>query len=556
MRSFTDIYTKENIFALMEKFVKCSSISGTKEEIEMAKTVYNVFADTDYFRAHPQQLALHPLANDMLGRYLVTALVKGQGQRTVVLLNHFDTVDYEGFGVYKHLATDPRAFTAAIDPAHLPEDAAADLASGEWLFGRGVADMKCGGAVEAALTCAFADGEPNMQGNILFLGVGDEETNSAGMATAVTVLEQLRQQYDLEYVTVINNEPHLLENGKHRMDLGTVGKAMPAFFCAGKEGHAGLMFNALSGSAMLAEVMSELEFTMELTDHLDGVYTMPATALKIGDSKTLYSVSMPHIAYAYYTVSTLTLSPQEIIDRCRAVGQRAFERLLTKISSFLATYNKLAGTDYDCPWDNRVVTYAELLEENRRALGAEFDAKLEAFTERLIAENPDMDERDLTSAIVMEAIKLSPDTDPRIVIAYMPPFYTHSINLEQTYKEKLTMSCAQATADYSLRQWGQEWELCKICIQLSDISYCNCREIGAAVEALQPNMPLLGKKYNLPLADLAKFDAPALNLGYVGKGIHENWERLYLPFAMNILPDVLLYAVRYLLQSDAAKENE
>lgn len=542
-------YSKENIFALMKKLVACSSVSGTRDEISMARTFYGIFSETAYFCAYPEYLSMNPLDNDLLGRYTVTALVRGNGRRTVVLLNHFDTVDYESFGIYKEWALQPEKLMEKLDPAHLTPAAAADLASGDWVFGRGTGDMKFGGAIEAALTCELSLQADKLPGNILFLGVCDEENNSAGMAGSIPVLNRMKEQYGLEYVAVVNNEPHLIENGKHCMDLGTVGKVMPAFFCVGKEGHSSLIFQALNAGAMLAAVMSELEFSMDLVDSRDGVHTLPATALKLADTKTLYNVSMPHIAYAYYTVSTVTFTPQEITDRCKAAAHRAFDRLLEKINGFLDEFNEKTGSSHACSWENRVCTYAELIADNRKKIGPEFDQRMEAYTRRLLEERPAMDERDLTVEIVKEAIRLSPDNDPRIIIAYMPPFYPHSINQEETWKEKLVMACARETAAYSKEKYNEAWELCRICLQLSDISYCNAKGMDDALVSLQPNMPVLNKKYNLPLADLAKFDVPAINLGYYARDIHQAWERFYAPFALDVLPDVLRFAVFYLLEN-------
>lgn len=540
-------FSKDYIEELFFKFVGCSSISGTAEEIDMGNLIYNEFQQLTYFQEHPEYLNRHPLPNDSLGRFAVTAMVKGTGNKTVILLNHFDIVDYEGFGKYKEYALQPKRLSEMFDPDFLDADAREDLLSGEWIFGRGTGDMKFGTSMEAAYV-AQASVAPDFKGNVIFLGVPDEENNSAGMLAAIPALNKIRQKYNLEYQAVIVSEPHLKEEGCHCMDLGSVGKIMPAVFCCGKEGHSGLLFQALNAVPMLAEVARDLEFSMDFVDTLNGVYTYPPTTLKINDNKTLYNVTMPHIAYLYFTISTLSLTAADITKKLKLICTNAMTRMNDKLKAFCQQYEKATGEIHNSSWQPKVYSYHEFYEEARQLLGNEFESKIRMYMDEQIKQG--LDERDVTINTVQEVIRLHPDKEPKIIIAYIPPFYSHSINNRKTETEKKVWACAQSVKEYSEKTFGEPWKLIGISKQISDLSCCNVGDMSAAANYLAPNMPLLGNQYMLPTADLQEFNVPPINIGYYAKDLHQPFERMHKDFAFRIAPALMEHAIDFLLEKE------
>ena len=103
------------------------------------------------FKQNPDQLALHPTSD---GRSFVTGLVKNRdSKKTVILISHFDVVDVEDYGQFKNLAFSPYDLTDEVykNLEKMPEDVQKDLEEGEWLFGRGVMDMKAGLALQMSM---------------------------------------------------------------------------------------------------------------------------------------------------------------------------------------------------------------------------------------------------------------------------------------------------------------------------------------------------------------------------------------------------------------------
>lgn len=120
----------------------------------------------------------------------------------------------------------------------MPEEVKEDFLSGEWMFGRGTADMKgglsvglalldwygklvveaerkdCGTAAFETKTASGTEETPEISGNLLFVTVPDEEGYSAGMRGAVPFLNDLKERFDLEYTALIDLEPASMEMGQ------------------------------------------------------------------------------------------------------------------------------------------------------------------------------------------------------------------------------------------------------------------------------------------------------------------------------------------------------
>ena len=142
------------------------------------------------------------------GRHVVALLLRGSGARTVVLTGHYDTVTVDDYGDLAPLAGDPdRLRDALLARLEGATTAAArrvqeDLASGTFLPGRGLLDMKCG--LAAGLAALASIGRAGFAGNLLFLAVPDEENASAGARAAAAELPGLASARGLQVAAVIN----------------------------------------------------------------------------------------------------------------------------------------------------------------------------------------------------------------------------------------------------------------------------------------------------------------------------------------------------------------
>ena len=192
---------EERILEILKTLVAMKSVTCSKNELEPARWFADFFKEIPYFKEHPQDTGLYAIPDDPYGREIPYALLRGKKNDTVVLSGHIDVVPTE-----EYAKAEPWAYEVGskleemLAEMPLDESARADLESGQWIWGRGVADMKGGLAIHAALFEEYAKqaSSGTLEGSILFMPVPDEESYSAGMRNGIKILKDLKEKYDLD----------------------------------------------------------------------------------------------------------------------------------------------------------------------------------------------------------------------------------------------------------------------------------------------------------------------------------------------------------------------
>ena len=137
---------RQRLIDTLLKLLAMPSVTGSPGERDTAILLRQLLLEIGYFRDHPDQISLLPVADDSLGRSAVCALLKGMGDssKTVILLSHYDVVGIEDYGLLADCAWQPQELERRLQSISLPDEAARDLESGDYLSGRGVMDMKFG----------------------------------------------------------------------------------------------------------------------------------------------------------------------------------------------------------------------------------------------------------------------------------------------------------------------------------------------------------------------------------------------------------------------------
>jgi arginine utilization protein RocB len=144
------------------ELVAMGSVNGSPGETALVESL------AAHLRAHPLarsgalRVELLPSPDDPLGRPVLLACRPGRRRRAVLLMGHIDTVGTGDYLDLEPLALRPRALTQEVAKGALGAAMAELARSGDWLFGRGVLDMKSGVAAiasEVAYNDALRDGE-------------------------------------------------------------------------------------------------------------------------------------------------------------------------------------------------------------------------------------------------------------------------------------------------------------------------------------------------------------------------------------------------------------
>lgn len=537
--------SREGIFKLLLELVSVPSISATAGEIEMALQIYRKLASLSYFQAHPEYLELLPIKQDPLGRRAVFALVKAEPvvKKTVILTGHYDVVDVEGFGTLKQYAFDPVEYTRRLSAENLPEEAERDLESGNYIFGRGVSDMKCGLAIEMALLSEASCNPRNLGLNLMFLAVPDEENNSTGMRGAVSHLAQIRDKFDLDYVAAVNCEPSGpgAPDDRHRyIFTGTIGKIMPVFYIVGKESHVGEYFEGLNANLLASCLTLALEANPEFADRDGRDIFPPPACLRLKDLRESYSVTLPERAVAYYNLLTVSKTPSQILEVMKKAAGEAYDMAVAHVKKAASVYSEKTGKIADMPWKKKIIAYRELVEQVRQV----FPGNMSEYVKRHLNSLPDsLDEREKAISLIGELLKHYPHREPMIVVGFLPPYYPHRGNSGMTEKERSILKAVDEVVDTAEKDYGIDMKVVNYFAGITDLSYFGFQGEPEELKSLSDNVPGWGHIYDIPMDDLMRLDIPVLNIGPSGKDDHKYTERLELDYSLNVAPKLLKRAV-------------
>ncbi len=518
-------------------------VVGTREENNVAEKVYETFNEMDYFKKHPKNVRYVNVIDDPLERKSVMAMIKGEkgnSKKTIVLVGHIDTVGISDYGLLKDYATKPLELVKKLKEVSIPEDALKDLESGEYLFGRGVFDMKCGVSTLMTIMEYISDDIENFEGNIVFAAVCDEEGNSGGMLSVVPELTKLEKEEGFEYQALLDTDysaPRYEGDNTRYIYVGTVGKLMPSFYIVGSEAHAGDPFRGLDPNHISSAITMEMDFNTKYCDEAEGEVTVPPISLRQQDLKTEYSVQTARNSHLYFNFGTHSSTPDEMMDRVVEGANLAFQNVVDDLNVEYKKYCESNKFPYEkLPWETRVVTYEELYKKVKEEKGKELDDRIDKLEKELLA-NDDIDERMFALRVVEEVHNMWSDKNPVVVVFYSPPYYPHIyVEGKSPLEEKLLNVAKQVIEETDS---NYDIEMKKFYPYISDLSYAAAPKEEDAVDSLKNNMPGFGTKYNLPIEDMQQLNLPVVNIGPFGKDAHQFTERLEKDYSFNVAPKLV-----------------
>ncbi len=590
---------EEKVYEYLKRLVSVPGISDTDEERKTAEAIREILAEQPYFKAYPENFGTVEIPGDARKRPLVYGLVRGNKKsgRTIILTGHYDVVSVEDYGRLKSLAfsmdelkaelekeygervmrapkktvgkssieADAKVNEEAGERAEVPEKkpfgAAADpeqdfwddVASGEWIFGRGAADMKGGLAAGLAVLLGIGeeilDGTCRMEGNVLFLSVPDEESYSVGMRGAAGFLAKLREQEKLTYELLIDLEPMGRDENGQEVFLGSVGKCMPVVLVQGRTAHVSRCFDGLNAVGVLGRMFEKTELSAEFAEVFDGEVCMPPTWLNFKDLKKEYDVSVPARAAGYLSVLSFQSGPGEIMEKMRELGAEAFADYIEKMDAERKMLEeKLSGRAVQgkkkcvrtAELQNfTVLSFVELSEQCRKKDWDGFEsfmAELKARTEARIRSG-ETNYPQATIDMMTEVLDWSGLTDPVMVIGFAPPLYPAYHSDQMAGKE--------GVGSWQFRKIRKASEAagCKVkkvhyFTGISDLSYCGtCGDMDFSGYAAET--PLWGGGYQVDFDEIGKLNISAVLMGPWGKDIHRRTERVNRKSLLMELPEIL-----------------
>lgn len=543
---------EKRILEIMTELVAMKSTSCSTVEQEPAKWFESFFKSMPYFQKHPELTGLYEIENDPYGRMIPYALLKGNKNDTVVFSGHFDVVSTEEYG-----KAEPWAYEVGtkleemLAEMPLGDVARADLESGEWFWGRGVADMKGGLAIHAALFEEYAKAadEGTLEGSILFMPVPDEESYSAGMRKGVSILKKFKEEHGLDYKLLIDPEPTKDVDGALTMSLGSVGKVMPAIIVQGKKGHAGHCYGGFSALSVLSDIYLRTNGSLEFSDVYEDEATVPPTWANMRDMKPGYDVSIPHRAYGYFTILNFDSTPEDAVNKLKKICTDAFINQVEKLDGEYQQYKKMnkAERKEKIYYEPCVVTFNELCQQLKEKNADEFEKFYKEAYDRAIAKvnSGESNFPSVTIDVMEEVLNYSNIQYPITIIGFAPPYYPPVHSDQVKGKEGYGTKAFEFVSKLSEEKYGQKVIYENYFMGISDLSY---GAITAPFDYAQysANTPLWGDSYNLDFESIEYVGIPGVIYGPIGRDYHQYVERVNKHSLLKVVPETTKALVEYM----------
>ncbi|OGR11802.1 MAG: hypothetical protein A2277_12755 [Desulfobacterales bacterium RIFOXYA12_FULL_46_15] len=550
--------SSKKILDIFYDYVRINSETGTHSENKASDFVSGYFSGLAYFQTHPDRFGRFALPEDPFGRSVVWAFVKGRGKKTVILMHHLDVVGIEDFLRFKGHAFEPDALMHELKGSLdvLSPEAREDLLSNEWIFGRGTADMKAGGAAQMAVIEAYSELE-NFEGNLILLAVPDEENLSAGMRGALPLLDLLCHRHDLDCVLMINSEPHQRKTRDIGLfSGGSIGKIMPFFYSRGILAHAGKSAEGFNPIGLLSECIQRTEMNPALADFCpdSGEMSPLPTWLMARDGKTNYDVSMPLSAFGCLSMQPLNSHPSDILLKLKHMAMEGAIEAVERVNYGSGRYNERTGRKSGSKkWQARVYLFGEWLKMMIETCGQPFETvyagTLKDICHRIGA-------GDITYAtgtrMLMDALfEYTGCGEPTLIIGIVPPFYPSVSYLGRPDFKKTLTDLHLLLDEASRHHQGPAYDLEAYFTGISDLSYTSIKpeDLPAFRMTISHEMPLYGGLYTIPFDLIAGHAMPCINIGPWGKDFHKLSERVLKKDLTIHTPHLIQCALEHMLKS-------
>ena len=541
---------ENDIKELLYEYMKVESYSFSTNERLAEPFLLDWFGSVPYFREHPELCGAYDIPGDPLDRKVLYGMVRGRGNRAVVLIHHYDVVGIEDFKLLKEYAFSPDELSEKLMEIKdsLPRDAAEDLMSGDWLFGRGGCDMKGGGSIQFSLLKRYSELD-DFEGNVIVISVPDEENMSAGMRGAVRLLAELKDKYDLDYRMMINSEPQQRKSADEGIfSEGSVGKIMPFVYVRGYLSHVGKVFEGFSPVNLMSEIVRRTDLNMDFTDVIGDECSPPPTWLYLKDSKTVYDVSMPLSMAGCLSILTLKRSPGEILDMIRQICVESFDKILGEMHTSYDRFKSVARpVAQELPWQTRVDSFMELYNEALADHGDEFrkayEEELSVLTSKLTT--GDINIIECNFELVEKVFEYVDDLSPRVVFGLVPPYYP---NVSNCFYEDLgdRKDITPLLNEFTMKEFGERYTNEYFFTGICDLSFSGVGDAEELTASVNEYMPLKDY-YDIPFDALKKISMPCINIGPWGKDFHKLTERVNKVDLYQRTPKILDHAVEMLL---------
>lgn len=542
----------DSLYKFLIEFCKIKSIVGSDNgENQAADFLYDKFKQLEYFKQNPSNIWFDSLEDDLLNRKNFCAFIeaKNKTNKTIVFIGHIDVVNTDVCGEMSDLAFNPVEYTEKLKTLNLDEDISKDLLSGDWLFGRGVSDMKSGLTVLSAIFSELSMNTDTIECNYMLLGLADEENNGFGIHQAIKMMDKMKREKSLEFICCIDSEPTITGEEKDipRVYLGTIGCATPFAFFIGKESHVGEYFEGINSSLIASYFNVSVEGDYNTSDTWKGVNYSPLTCLKIQELRDGYSVTLPERTVACYNILMVQRKASDILMYFAEKSEIALQNSINHVKrnrDYLFNNGSTSLPEIDYKY--RIIYYSELIEMVEKITGRSHnDLALEILKD--VDYLKDSQERGIY--LVNKFVDIAGVDGLTVIIGFLSPYCQPRVNYGKKIGEIAIRKSVALLQDWYSSQYNKPFIVSEIYEGISDMSELGFQESDEELSIIKNNLVGYNVEIKTPFNYMKSLDVPVINIGPVGKDAHKMTERVYLPYTFNILPLKIKKFIEFYLEN-------
>ena len=548
-----------DVQSLAVALARTASVTDSPGEKAYAAYLCSVIGKIPYFKANPGDLATIPVPEDPKERSNVLALVRGSGKRCVILTGHYDVVHTSMYGSLEPWAFDPETLSKKMLQAladvtgkdnpllRLKED----LASGQFLPGRGILDMKSGLAAGISVLAGFS-APYEREGNLLFLSVPDEEGSSHGMKAAAAMLKDYLAERNLIPAAVFNLDAAVDQDSGEMgraVFTGSIGKTLPFAYFVGKCTHAGAPFDGINPVLPASEFAREVECNPDAFKERQvapGEEAPPPTILYFRESRPAYDVTTPSSVFCALNVLSHTRGPEEILETIRKIATDSMNKAISLLRERSSTLSRRVSVHFSPPARQPLVIDFDELSRMAERTSPGILEKARAYA---AGQYPD-DKVQQTLLILQELVPMSGIEGPAAVTGFAPPYYARA-ELDQERDIGFISMLRGEISEFSM-EIGKSIRVRPYFPGISDISFLAPADSAGQRELVRRQSPVC----DASSAEETRISigCPVINVGPWGRDYHQMGERVHKEYSFVELPELLSRLVRGTL--NLGKEHE
>ncbi len=243
------------------------------------------------------------------------------------------------------------------------------------------------------------------------------------------------------------------------------------------------------------------------------------------------------------------MSPKEVLEKLKEVAMEAVDAAWEKYRARYLRYCQRAGDPLrPQEWKPRVFTYEELYNQCITLYGSDFEESMRVFAMNLLNEQ-ELDLRDYCRKMVEECWSWDEEKSPAVILFYASIYIPRIVLNEKESRDRRLIRAVRSAVQKIQPQCEHPIQVRNFFPYISDMSFVQISDDREGISSLEKNMPAWGTKHRMDVDAIQALDVPAVNIGPYGMDAHKQWERVEIPYSMEIVPSLNYQVIKHLVGS-------